>query len=197
MIDQEPRQLIDGPTLGDRGQVDLQPGDVFAKRRRRPSGLQVLVTGLLQQRGDLLLGRCRGTCAGVAKAPEIDQWSDGDVVHAVGLCADAIGLFHQFDQFGRHRQPLGGRAPVEAHQVGVRQVGGHLRVDVVQALLDLTLQGILQRRVRGGRQLDAVTGTHRPTCQFDGFDGLCATAHQQQGQCQHAERHGCGRPPVK
>ena len=84
-----------------------------------------------------LLGRCRGR-AGVAKAPEIDQWSDGGVARAVGLlCADAIGLFHQFGP-----QVWGGTASRAVEELRPRRAscrktaaGGHPRVDVVQALL--------------------------------------------------------------
>ena len=149
--------------------------------------LQFAVTDVLQGCGDFAV------CGFVlpldrAKAPEVHQRADGDVVHAVALYADFQRFTDDAAQAVTDRLRRGHRVVVVAHQFGLLAVGGHAVVHRFERAVNALLERRLCGRVQFLRDADVPGGTHGFASELAGFAACFFAAGCKQKRCCHQQQ---------
>ncbi|MNF43379.1 hypothetical protein D3C84_244590 [compost metagenome] len=177
--------LVHPEALGDGGEIHVEIRDVLLQGVGVDRGyhMQIAEARLLPGLGNKLVGWHLGRFGIRPKAPQIDQGAHGDVQRPAALAANVNGLGHHPGCVtGDHQRGIA-LVLVEARQLGIRAVGGHLIVDPFQQDIHLGLQlgGI---RDGGIRHLDGVVGAHGAAGDVDlrlGLDRFLTAPRQEKG----------------
>ncbi|OQA26303.1 MAG: hypothetical protein BWY59_01424 [Verrucomicrobia bacterium ADurb.Bin345] len=157
----DPRDFVRAESLGHRAQIELQAGNVLLQFGVVRDA-QMPAAGDGQQRGDFLVRGLTLRPSVGSEAPAVDEQSECRVERAVRTAAQFNGEpGDPREGFGDFEGP-GGGAAVESRELAVGPVVGHLPVHLVEAVLDVRLQGFeLAGGERRAGEPDRVQGAHR------------------------------------
>jgi redox-sensing transcriptional repressor len=131
--------VIDGESLGDGGEIELQRAGL--EDESHPA-IEADVTPVIG--GRRRFGRGLAAAARGAEAPAVDGLAEGRVKRAFGEAGDIEGGFKDVKELGRGLDPMTGRGSIVGAEDGVRTPVAHLRDDLIEGVVD---RGA---KVRGG-----------------------------------------------